>query len=585
MTMRATYSPDDNKLRLYSATRLPDELYERVKATGFTWAPKQDLFVSPKWTPSREDLLLDLCDDIEDEDTSLAERAEERADRFEGYEDKRSADAESAHRAVKHITSGIPMGQPILVGHHSERHARKDAERIEHGMRRAVRMWETSQYWRRRAAGALAHAKYKERADVRARRIKNIEADKRKQERAKAEAQTGLNAWSAEALTLERARIIAGESWLTVCHEAGASWTADHLLRPDAERYSGCPAWTVAQVQEAAKRIYSANIAQCERWISHCDNRLLYERALLDEQGASALLEKTPRPTQLPLCNYRVADGITVTESYGTPNVHYAQVEMTQARYARIIYNEKGTRVVGRSHRVRVAVLPRPTGMVCVFITDGKVHERPAAQPAPVRELPAPRIAIYEREEPAPNAFEAMREQLRGGGVQVVSVPQLFATSEALADRMVEIGDIKAGDRVCEPSFGTQRILRAIRKAAPDCHITGVEIDPRLHMTVCADLVLCTDWLQCTPEALGMFDVILMNPPFANAQDIAHIKHALSFLKPGGRLVAICANGARQNRELQPLVEELGGEWEVLPPGTFKDSGTSANTALICVTT
>ena len=35
-----------------------------------------------------------------DEDTSLVERAEERADRFVDYKDKRISDAERAHEAV-----------------------------------------------------------------------------------------------------------------------------------------------------------------------------------------------------------------------------------------------------------------------------------------------------------------------------------------------------------------------------------------------------------------------------------------------------------------------------------------------------
>jgi hypothetical protein len=38
-----------------------------------------------------------------------------------------------------------------------------------------------------------------------------------------------------------------------------------------------------------------------------------------------------------------------------------------------------------------------------------------------------------------------------------------------------------------------------------------------------------------------------LNPPFGNADDIKHIMHAWKMLKPGGRLVAICANGPRQN--------------------------------------
>jgi hypothetical protein len=113
--MNATYSPEDNKLRLYSLTRLDTETYQRVRAAGFIWAPKEELFVAPMWTPVREDLLIELCGQIGDEDTSLVERAEERAERFGDYSDKRAEDADRAHNAVKSITDFIPMGQPILV--------------------------------------------------------------------------------------------------------------------------------------------------------------------------------------------------------------------------------------------------------------------------------------------------------------------------------------------------------------------------------------------------------------------------------------------------------------------------------------
>lgn len=55
-TITATYSPEDNKLRLYASTRLDAETYARVKAAGFVWAPRQELFVAPRWTPAREEL-------------------------------------------------------------------------------------------------------------------------------------------------------------------------------------------------------------------------------------------------------------------------------------------------------------------------------------------------------------------------------------------------------------------------------------------------------------------------------------------------------------------------------------------------
>jgi len=126
----ATYSPEDNKIRFYPDSRLSKEDYERAKAHGFKWAPKQELFVAPMWTPDREDLMLEWCGELGDEDKSLVERQEERADRFRDYSANRAEDADQARKGVSAIADNIPLGQPILVGHHSERRARRDAEKI-----------------------------------------------------------------------------------------------------------------------------------------------------------------------------------------------------------------------------------------------------------------------------------------------------------------------------------------------------------------------------------------------------------------------------------------------------------------------
>jgi Domain of unknown function (DUF3560) len=150
-------------------------------------------------------------------------------------------------------------------------------------MRRAVKMWEQSKYWEDRARGAIRNAKYKERPDVRARRIKTLEADKRKHERAKAEHEKFFKAWTREDMTLERARQIANMCWLHVTDR----WTAYDVLQPDEQRFLECPSWTVEQVQEAARRIYPAAIAFRTRWINHIENRLLYERAMLGESGGT----------------------------------------------------------------------------------------------------------------------------------------------------------------------------------------------------------------------------------------------------------------------------------------------------------
>ena len=264
MNYTATYSPEDNKLRLYALTRFPADLYARVKAAGFKWAPKQQLFVAPMWTPDRADLLAELCGEVGDEDTSLVERAADRADRFGEYSDRRHADADRAHAAVERIADGIPLGQPILIGHHSERRARKDAEKIESGMRKAVRMWETAQYWLDRAAGARRHAKYKELPAVRHRRIKGLEAD------------------------LRRYR---------------AAFTPDPATRPTMQRASGDaePSEHVWCGQgRGGYWVKRANLAAIEAhyapWIAHTENRLAYERAMLQEQGGLAGQKHDIRP-------------------------------------------------------------------------------------------------------------------------------------------------------------------------------------------------------------------------------------------------------------------------------------------------
>ena len=102
----------------------------------------------------------------------------------------------------------------------------------------------------------------------------------------------------------------------------------------------------------------------------------------------------------------------------------------------------------------------------------------------------------------------------------------------------------------------------------------------RLRTVDCVDDTRQAEFLECNGD-LGTFDRIVMNPPFENADDIKHIMHALKMLKPGGRLVAICANGPRHNDKLRPLVEARGGFWEELPSDTFIGAGTGVRTVLL----
>lgn len=376
----ATYSPDDNKLRIYPITRLDAETYARVKAAGYIWAPKQDCFVAPMWTPGRADVALDLAGEIDDEDRTLLERAEERADRFDGYSTSRTQDAERARRAVASISEHIPFGQPILVGHHSEARARKDAERIENNMRRAVKAFETAEYWTRRAAGAIAAAKYKERPDVRARRIKTIEADRRKVERNVAAAQQHLRNYAAEGARTPTDRYPQGILHAYLCSYGGG------LGHDDAERLRSGEI-TLDEAVARATANQTAYLATAARWLEHYDFRLAYERAMLAEQMGQTIEQvMAPAPRRqsakaaLPLLNYNPADGsIRVRNPYSGEAISYPVEAMTKAEFAKISDDYKGTRIsADGTHRVRTA-MRAGCRLVAVFLTDSKAHPLPTA--------------------------------------------------------------------------------------------------------------------------------------------------------------------------------------------------------------
>lgn len=548
----ATYSPEDNKLRLYSSTRLDAETYKRVKAAGFAWAPKQELFVAPMWTPSREDLCLELAGEIGDEDTSLVERAETRSERFSDYSEARASDAEQAKKAVTAIADNIPFGQPILVGHHSERHARRDAERIENGMRKAVKMWATSEYWKDRAAGAVRHAKYKELPSVRARRIKGLEADQRKYERELRRDRAGLAVWNKVSATPEAVLNLAGM-------DSGA-----HQIYMDLHYGKDGEKPTPEQAIDRATRCYSASIAWNERWLAHVSNRLEYERAMLASAGGIVADRNRPEIGGGCHCWASPRGGwsyivkvnrvsVTVEDNWGNGG----------ANFTRIIPFDKLAGIMSKAE-VDVA---RQAGKLIESADKTGFYIAGTLETEPTRETPKPEPKIEAQ------PFEAMRETLRQG-VQTVCAPQLFPTPPALAMRMTSEAGIRPGHRVLEPSAGTGNLLREIARYHA-AEVKAVEVNPRLTgllTQTCASVsVKCGDFLQCNGD-LGKFDRIVMNPPFEDGADIKHITHALAMLKPGGRLVAICANGPRQNEQLKPFADM----WEELPAGTFDGTGVRA---------
>lgn len=671
----ATYSIHENKLRFKSDRYIEPGLFTRLAGAGFRWAPKEQVLFKPSWSPEAEDLLLQVCGVIEDEDMTPQERAEERAERFATYQQKRVSEACVAQEAVAAIAGRIEPGQPILVGHHSERRARKDKERIDNGMRKAAQLWDTAAYWQRRAAASLRHAEFKERVDVRARRIQTLEADQRKFQRQVDAAVETMNHWLLVPRFAwdEQSRIaarVAGGSTVSVSvpHADGYGVSLYHLLTAQGPRMHGDTAWRIAVDQLAT------TIERNQRWVRHFTNRIAFERHLLDAAGGLASKKFDIQPGGRVLIRgawltvkrvnrkaeavvsvtvdapYVPKRGIEEVEGYEPPTVQAAAdaqaaskkppicnypgddfLSMTNAEWTAKHKDYKGTRELGQGaslpggyrpdirragdpapvgrHRVRV-VVAHGAGLRPVFISDLKRKDPPSVAaglaPAPQPQAPGPDASAVasmaaQRQQASAQldavsqGFDAMREQLRAGGAVAVAAPQLFSTADVYARRLVDAAEVPLGASVLEPQAGLGALLRAMPGLLPFGHqrqtwagrVVAVEINPKLADALrdagIAHQVHCANFLECTLEELGLFDRILMNPPYGFWADIRHIEHARTFLAAGGRLVAICADGPRQREVLKAAALASGGSYEALPAGAFAHVGTNVSTALVVI--
>jgi type I restriction-modification system DNA methylase subunit len=173
-----------------------------------------------------------------------------------------------------------------------------------------------------------------------------------------------------------------------------------------------------------------------------------------------------------------------------------------------------------------------------------------------------------------------------------------FFTPPSLAAQVAKrITFTHTGMRLLEPSAGMGALALAARDEAQAddercswADITCLEIQPKLVVALREQHLHaeCADFLDEDPVEYEPFGAVLMNPPFAKQADIHHVMHATRFLKPGGCLVAITSASVlfRQNNLTERFREFVSGcgTIERLPEYSFKESGTSVNTALVVLT-
>lgn len=163
-----------------------------------------------------------------------------------------------------------------------------------------------------------------------------------------------------------------------------------------------------------------------------------------------------------------------------------------------------------------------------------------------------------------------------------------FATPPAVVEQMLRRAELRPGMAVLEPSAGEGAI--AAMAVAYGVTLDCVELDPeRAAALRSLGLNLSVHEGDFLAYRTRGYDRVLMNPPFTAPGDpltyIAHVEHAFSLLRPGGRLVAIAPGGLTfrddaRTSALRGLVLSCGG-WVELPPEAFKASGTGVNTVLL----
>lgn len=274
----ATYSPEDNKLRIYADHRLDDDVYQEFKKQGFRWAPKQELFVAPMWTVEREDFCLLMAGDITAEESTMVERAEAKVDRLENIVERKGIESNSFALAADRISQRFAGGQPILVGHHSERKARNDQAKMHSAMDKSIKASKAIDYWNYKINGVERHANRKANAGVRGRRIKKLLADLRDRQRVINHAHVCLKLWTKinqEEDTERFFKQAGGYLGARIRTGDAAPWGLSDDVREEKITLREA----AQKAQENAENILTS--PYWYRWVAHILNRLGYERSEL----------------------------------------------------------------------------------------------------------------------------------------------------------------------------------------------------------------------------------------------------------------------------------------------------------------
>ena len=166
---------------------------------------------------------------------------------------------------------------------------------------------------------------------------------------------------------------------------------------------------------------------------------------------------------------------------------------------------------------------------------------------------------------------------------------QFFETPDSVADWLIMLaGGIHEDDTVLEPSAGRGALIKAIHRACPSVMVECYELMPenREFLHSLGNVILLGE--DFAKDSVGSYSKIIANPPFANNQDIDHVRLMYDRLEEGGTLAAITSPHWKFASEkkcdvFRRWIDEVHGQVFEIGAGEFKESGTSISTMAIVI--
>lgn len=180
----------------------------------------------------------------------FAARRQTRITRMREHAASKRTESAAAFQAARQISDYIPLGQPILVGHHSEKRHRRDLKRIDQRIARGIEATKEAESLERRVANAEKNRAIfsddPEAVDKLRAKLASIDAERK--------TAAAINA------VLRKAKQAKGRPWEDVAREGLAALglkekTIENALKPDFARRLGVPAYHLSNLSAESRRV------------------------------------------------------------------------------------------------------------------------------------------------------------------------------------------------------------------------------------------------------------------------------------------------------------------------------------------